>query len=225
MGLLVLAGLIWLGLHIGVSGTRLRDTLVRAAGAGAFRRWFSLASAAAIAFLIIAYNRTEIIVLWSVPEWLVGLLDAAMLAACLLFVASLSPANPTMVGTERALGQEPRGVFRVTRHPMLGSFAIWAGVHVIANGDVASLIFFGTFLVTVLAGIPSIDAKLARRQPDQWAKLARSTSAVPFAAILAGRNRFVAAEIGWRAPVFGLLLWVVLLLLHPILMGVPALAS
>jgi uncharacterized membrane protein len=146
-----------------------------------------------------------------------------MLAACVLFVGSLSLANPTMAGTEGAFGQEPRGMFRVTRHPMLCAFAVWAFVHLIANGDTASLVFFGTFFITVLAGIPSIDAKLARRDPAKWAMLARTTSAVPFAAMLAGRNRFAPGEFGWRSPLLGLLLWAVLLALHPALIGVPAL--
>jgi uncharacterized membrane protein len=223
MGLLVLAGLIWLGLHISVAGTRLRGVIVGAIGEPAFRGLFSLASLACLAFLIFAYNRADTRLLWAAPGWLVGLLDVAMLVACMLFVGSLSLANPTMAGTEGAFGQEPRRMFRVTRHPMLCAFAIWAFVHLIANGDTASLVFFGTFLVTVLAGIPSIDAKLARRDPAKWAMLARTTSAVPFAAILAGRNRLAPAEIGWRSPLLGLLLWAVLLALHPALIGVPAL--
>ena len=50
---------------------------------------------------------------------------------------------------------------------MLWSFAIWAAVHIIGNGDAAAIIFFGAFLVTALAGMPSIDAKLSRpRQGD-----------------------------------------------------------
>jgi uncharacterized membrane protein len=222
MGLLVLAGLIWLGLHIGVSGTRLRGSIVGAIGEPAFRGVFSLASLASLAFLIFAYNRADTRLLWAAPGWLLGLLDVAMLGACVLFVGSLSLANLTMAGTERAFGDEPRGMFRVTRHPMLCAFGIWAFVHLIASGDTASLVFFGTFLVTVLAGIPSIDAKLARRDPAKWAMLARTTSAVPFAAMLAGRNRFASAEIGWRSPVLGVLLWAVLLGLHPALIGVPA---
>jgi uncharacterized membrane protein len=225
MGWLVLAGLVWLGLHIGVSGSRLRDVSVGAIGERAFRGAFSLASIAAIAFLVIAYNHADTRLLWTAPGWLVGLLDVAMLAASLLFVASLSPANPTMAGTESALGQEPRRIFRITRHPMLWAFAIWAGVHLIASGDTASLVFFGTFLITVLAGIPSIDARLARRAPEKWAMLARATSAVPFAAILAGRNRFVPAEIGWRTPLLGVLLWVVLLVLHRLVIGVSPLPA
>ena len=97
---------------------------------------------------------------------------------------------------------------RVTRHPMLWSFAIWAAVHVIGNGDIASIVFFGAFLVTALAGMPSIDAKLARRDPATWQALSAATSIVPFAAIAAGRNRFVAREFGWLTPAIAVVAWV-----------------
>jgi uncharacterized membrane protein len=143
-----------------------------------------------------------------------------MLPAFVLFVASVSGPNPTMIGSTRDGGaQSPRGVIRVTRHPMLWSFAIWAAVHVIGNGDSASIVFFGAFLVTALAGMPSIDAKLARRDPATWQALSAATSIVPFAAIVARRNRFVPREIGLLTPLLAVIAWVALPLLHPVLFG------
>jgi uncharacterized membrane protein len=68
--------------------------------------------------------------------------------------------------------------------------------------------------------MPSIDAKLARRDPATWAALSATTSIVPFAAIVAGRNRFVPREIGWLVPAIGVVAWLALLLLHPLLFGV-----
>jgi uncharacterized membrane protein len=82
-------------------------------------------------------------------------------------------------------------------------------------------VFFGTFLVTALAGMPSIDAKLARRRPDAWKGFAATTSIIPFAAIAAGRNRLVLKEIGWMPPVVGLVLWAAFLHFHRALIGVP----
>ena len=112
---------------------------------------------------------------------------------------------------------------RVTRHPMLWSFALWAAVHVLGNGDLASLLFFGAFLVTALAGMPSIDAKVARREPEGWPRFAVTTSILPFGALATGRNRLAPAEIGWAPLALGLVLWAVLLWAHPRLFGVSAL--
>jgi uncharacterized membrane protein len=76
---------------------------------------------------------------------------------------------------------------------------LWAVLHLIANGDVASFIFFGAFAVTALAGTVSIDAKRRRALGPAWQSFAAQTSIVPFAAIAAGRTRFDPGEIAaWR---------------------------
>ena len=220
MTVLLLAALIWLGLHLAVAGTRLRDRLVALIGDGPFRVLFSVASIAALVFLVRAWSTSPTAPVWFTPDWLRWILVLAMLPAFVLFVASVSQPNPTMIGPSGATARPPRGMQRVTRHPMLWSFAIWAAVHVIGNGDSASIVFFGAFLITALAGMPSIDAKLARRDPATWQALSAATSIVPFAAIAAGRNRFVPREFGWVQPVVGVFSWVVVLLLHPVLFGV-----
>lgn len=219
---LFVAAAVWLLLHIGVPGTRLRDLLVRRLGETPFRGAFAVVAVAAIVFLARAYDRAETAPLWAAPDWLRWLLAAAMLPAFILLVAAFITPNPTG-GAQPGIA--PRGVVRLTRHPMLWSFAIWATVHIIGNGDSASLLFFGTFLLTALIGMPSIDGKLARRAPQAWSAFAATTSIVPGAAILSGRNRLVLAEIGWKAPLAGTVLWIAMLAIHPHVIGVPALPN
>ena len=89
----------------------------------------------------------------------------------------------------------------------------------------AAIVFFGAFLVTALAGMPSIDAKMAARHPEAWPGFAAASSILPFGAILAGRNAFAPREIGWIAPLAGLVLWAALLHGHLALMGVPVLIT
>jgi uncharacterized membrane protein len=90
-------------------------------------------------------------------------------------------------------------MLRITRHPFLWGVAIWSAFHLLANGDEASAIFFGSFLVLSLAGTSSIDAKRKRKAPEDWNRFAAVTSNVPFAAILAGRNRLSIGELmTWR---------------------------
>lgn len=215
-----LAAVLWVGVHVGIAGTALRGVLAARLGEGGFRIAFSLLSVVSITLLVMAWQAAETTPLWFAPAWLRWLLAALMLPAFVLFVASLRR-NPTAVGGEALIGTEASGIQRVTRHPMLWSFAIWAAVHLLGNGDTASVVFFGAFLVTALAGMPSIDAKLARRRPEAWARLAATTSILPFGAIAAGRNRLALAEIGWVPPVAGLLAWAALLHLHAALFGVP----
>jgi uncharacterized membrane protein len=224
MGLLVVAALVWIGVHLGIAGTRVRDMVVTRIGDNAFRGVFSLISIAAIVFLVQAWSTAPTTSLWDTPSWLGWLLVLVMLVAFVLFVASVSRPNPTMVSPPGVAVQAsrgaPRGMTRVTRHPMLWSFALWAAVHVVGNGDTASILFFGAFLVTTLAGMPSIDAKMERRDPALWQALSAATSVVPFAAIAQGRNHFVPREIGWLTLVIAVVAWLALLYLHPWLFGV-----
>jgi uncharacterized membrane protein len=217
---LIIAALVWIALHLGLAGTTLRDAVVGRIGDQPFRGIFSVLSIVVLVCLVWTWSATPTSPLWVAPDWLRWVLVLAMLPAFVLFVASVNGRNPTMIGPSGNVAQPPRGMIRVTRHPMLWSFAIWAGVHILGNGDTASIVFFGAFLITALAGMPSIDAKLARRDPNVWQALSAATSIVPFAAIAQGRNRFVPNEIGWLNPVIGVLAWIVILIAHPWLFGV-----
>jgi uncharacterized membrane protein len=225
MLLLALAAVLWIAVHVGISGTRLRGAVVARLGELGFMGAFSLLSILTLVGLVAAYRKAAYVPMWFAPEWLRWILVVVMLAASVLFVASVASPNPTTPGADALLARPVRGITRVTRHPMLWAFALWGAVHVIGNGDVAAMLFFGAFLVTALAGMPSIDAKIAARDPAHWLPFAAVTSIVPGAAILAGRNRLNLGEIGWVVPVGGFVLWIVLLFGHRHIIGVAPVAG
>src|SRR5262249_57310527 len=89
-------------------------------------------------------------------------------------------------------------------------------VHLIVNGDLASLILFGSLLVLALGGTAAIDAKRRRSFGEQWMQFAAVTSNVPFAAIVAGKNRLGPAVVeigGWR-PLVAIVVYAVAFYLH-----------
>jgi|SRR5579872_391323 len=191
-------------IHFGVSGTRLRDALVAKLGAGPYRGLFALASIVGLAWMIYAYRHAPMVPLWGL---LLGLRPAAyvlVFIALLFAVIGIATPSPTRVGMESKLQQGPdivRGMTRISRHPFLWGVALWALVHLTVNGDLASLILFGSLFVLALGGTAAIDAKRRRNFGEQWAQFAKVTSNVPFGAIIAGRNQLGAAleEIGiWR---------------------------
>lgn len=214
MTLLLLAALFWIAWHVGLAGTGLRGQVVTRLGETGFMILFSVVSVASIILLVMAYNAAPYLGLWVTPRWVRWLLALVMLPALILFVGSVTRPNPTAAGQKPG---PPIGITRITRHPMLWSFALWGIVHVVGNGDLASLIFFGAFALTSLAGMPSIDAKLARRDPEGWARLAAGSAIIPFTA-----GRVDWAEVGARPLILGVVLWVGLLAVHPIAFGVPA---
>lgn len=199
---LVAACAYFLLIHFGVSGTRLRDALTARLGDKPYRGLFSLASIIGIAWVIYAYRRAPLVPTWG---FLAGFRPAAYVLVFIAFlfavIGVLTP-SPTRVGMESRLDPaDARGMVRITRHPFLWGVGLWAATHLIVNGDAASLILFGSFLVLALGGTASIDAKRRRKFPERWPEFARATSSVPFGAIGRGANRLgpALAEIGaWR---------------------------
>ncbi len=216
---LVLAAVAWVAVHIGVAGTAVRGAIVSRIGEKAFRGVFVLASFALLYWLGTAYGAAgPVRQLWVAPRWLVVAGMWLLLPAVLLLVCAISQPNPTSVRGERALAREEPaiGMLRVTRHPMLWAFALWAVVHLVALGTLSALVLTGAILVTALAGMPSLDAKYAKRYPERWPRFAAATSTLPFVAIAQGRNRLVLREIGWWRPWLAIVLWGVLIALHPL---------
>jgi uncharacterized membrane protein len=227
MATLTIAALFWLFIHLGIAGSPLRGVLVARLGDNGFRGLFSLLSAVGLAGLIWGYGAArgaENVALWSAPPWLHWLAVILMLPASILLVGSLTIPNPGLVGAEKLLQRaEPaRGMLRITRHPMLIAFALWALLHLLANGDLASALLFGSVLIVAVAGAFSIDRKRNQAMPADWPRFAAVTSILPLAAVASGRNRLVTSEL-WLPLAVGALVWLGLLLLHPLVIGVPAL--
>ena len=223
---LVAASAFFLLIHFGVSGTRLRDVLVARIGAGPYRGAFALASLAGLVWMSSAYGRATTVDLWGQLTNLRPIAFVLVLIAFLFVGIGLATPSPTQVGMESKLAQGTdivRGIVRITRHPFLWGVGLWAFVHLIVNGDVASLIFFGSLLLLALGGTTFIDAKRRRSFGDHWSRFAQATSNVPFTAIATGRNQLGPAlrEIGILRLVIATAAYVVVLIFHGRLFGAP----
>ena len=218
---LVLAAAFFVGIHIFISGTSLRRTIVARTGEAGFQRLFSLLSLGGLVWIGWAYHRAPLRDLWGKVHAFRPAALVLMLIACLFVAVGLTTPSPTVVGGEAQLDRdEPvQGILRITRHPFLWGVAIWAFAHVVLNGDAASLVLFGSLLLLALFGPLFIDAKRQQRFGDKWERFAHATSNVPFAAIIQGRNALRLAEFGWWRVAVGLVLYVVLLLSHRWLFG------
>lgn len=219
---LAAAALTFVLIHLLVSGTRVRDGLVARVGEGPYMGLFSLASVAALAWMVWSYGqaRAENVVWWG-PEPLRHLAWAVQFVGVLLVVVGLLTPNPTSVKQESTLdrGDPATGVLRITRHPFLWGVAIWAAGHLLVNGDLASLILFGSLLLLGALGGASIDAKRLRALGPKYRAFTDRTSNVPFAAVVARRQPLRLGELGWRllvaVAVYALLFWA-----HPYIAGV-----
>jgi uncharacterized membrane protein len=222
---LCLAGGVFVATHLGLSSTRLRAVLAAMIGERGFLAFYSIVALVAIVWLVVAYRASgTTALLWGDPHlrWLAfALMPIAFVSAVGGFVVR----NPTAVGQEGQVGAagEGAGMLRITRHPFQWAVALWALVHIVANGDVASIVFFGSFGAVSLIGTFLIDRKKAARLGSAWLPFANATSNVPFAAIVAGRNRLVVGELALPLAIGGALYVVVLLWAHRFIAGVPLL--
>ena len=217
---IILAAAAFAAIHLGVSGTSLRNRIVAAIGLTPYMVVFSVASVATIIWLVGAYNSAPYVATWGQLQWWKPFAIALMLPAFLLVVVGLTTPNPTAVAQDKLAAEEPRGIVRITRHPFLIGTALWAAIHLIGNGDVASLLFFASLLLVCLAGTVSIDAKRARALGAEWQGFARRTSILPFAAIAAGRNAWRPGELGWWRPAAALGAYALMLGGHAHIVGV-----
>jgi uncharacterized membrane protein len=224
MTALIAAAVFFVLLHLLVSGTALRGAIVTMIGEAAFMGLFSLASVAGLVWLGWAYGQARGTgpVFWDLGAGAKHAAVALALLALLLIVPGLTTPNPTSVKQEGAL-EKPnavQGMLRITRHPFLWGVAIWALAHLLANGDLPSVILFGSMLALAVFGTASIDAKRKRALGARWDAFAGQTSGVPFAAILAGKQKLSVGEIGWWRLLLGVVVWAALLFGHPFLFGV-----
>jgi uncharacterized membrane protein len=157
--------------------------------------------------------------LWVVPLWVHIACVIAMALAAILFVGSVTAPNPALMGMPA--GGPPRGVQRITRHPMMWSFAIWGAVHIVMSADPRTLVLASGIITLALFGAAMQDGKKKAQNPAYGEHMAL-TGFVPFAAQLRGRAAWGSAAPGLVAGLGGLALWGVLLWAHPLVIGLPA---
>ena len=208
--------------HLGLSSTPARPFLVRVLGDVGYLIAYSLVASVTLVWLIWTYaDVPRFNYLWAPDPDLYWVAKIVMPFAFMLMVGGFMVSNPTSIGMASGLAREDaaRGVLRITRHPLQWSVLLWALVHVVANGDTVSVIFFSAFAVLSGLGSALIDMRKARAHADFWPAYKAVTSNLPFAAVVAGRNRLVLREL-WRPLVAGLGLYAAAFYLHESFSGV-----
>jgi len=206
MSEMMIAALVWVVTHLGISSTPLRPLLVNALGERGYLGVYSLVAAGALTFLIWTYTSVpRFDYLWMPNPDLYWVAKLTMPLAFILLLGGFMVRNPTNVGmsidSPEQAREMARGVTRITRHPLQWAVILWAVGHIVANGDTVSVLFFGAFLVLSLAGSFLMDRKKAAAMGEGWQAYAAVTSNIPFAAILSGRTRLEIKELALPALV------------------------
>jgi uncharacterized membrane protein len=218
------AGLAFIGVHV-LTSTPLRAAIVGRIGEQAFQGLFSLLSVVLIVWLLLAYADAPYREVWPPAIWARHLPLGVMPFAFIFLVFGLTNPSPAIQGAQGKLktGDAATGFLKVTRHPLFWGIALWALAHIPANGDLASLYFFGTFAFLALVGMPLQDRKKEETVGAEWGPFAMRTSIIPFLATLQGRNSLKWSDITWWRVLLGLALYAVFLFGHEFAIGVPVL--
>lgn len=134
--LLLIAGLVLFFLaHLVPTRDEFRRRMVDQLGDGGYKVVFSIVSLMGLALVVMGFGSLQTGAhpnpqLWMPPIWTRHLAFALMLPAFVLLVAAYVPSR----------------IRTAVRHPMLAAIKLWAFSHLLANGDLASVLLFGSFL-------------------------------------------------------------------------------
>lgn len=191
MLVLIFGLVLFLGMHAVTMKRDLRTRLIERLGAGGYKGLYSAVSIVGLVLLIYGYGLQRAAgytPVWDPPVWTRHL---ALLLNLPIFILL-------------AVGKRPSWLLSRVKHPMLLAVKIWATAHLIANGDLGSMLLFGSFLAWAVMARISV-----KRRPEEIARSA-AMGTVAF-----GRSDAIAIVAGLAAYVV-FALW-----LHPLLIGVP----
>ncbi len=189
LSLEILGLVVFLGTHVFVTMRDRRAAVVARIGDWPYRGLFSLVSIIGIVLIgygFAAYRAAGPIMVWYPPGWTRHIVVALMWPASIMVAAAYIPGD----------------IKRVLKHPMLVGVKTWAFAHLCANGDLGSIILFGSVLVWAV-----YDRITLKRRKDAGA---------PPIPVGGTKNDIIAIVVG---TIIYLALGFVF---HPIVIGVPA---
>lgn len=133
LSLLILGLVVFIGAHLFVTMRGQRAALIARIGEGPYKLVFSLVSLAGLVLMIVGfgqYRAGEWVDVWDPPPW------TRHVAAPLVWLAFISVTAAYIQGN----------IKRRLKHPMLVGVKLWALAHLIANGDLGSILLFGGIL-------------------------------------------------------------------------------
>jgi uncharacterized membrane protein len=190
LGVLILGLIVFLGAHTFVSFRDARAAAIARLGLG-YRALFGLVSLVGLVLIVYGYGQYRAhgwIQLWSPPIFTRHITIGLMLFAVIFFTAAFVPSH----------------IKAMLKHPMLAAIKTWALAHLLSNGDLGSILLFGSFLA--------------------WGVYAR------IAAKRRGDLGAFAPPAGWTNDVIAVVIGIVIYLalgfaFHPIFIGVPVFGS
>jgi uncharacterized membrane protein len=186
LGIFILGLVVFFATHVFVTFRAARGDAIATLGLNCYRAVFAIVSIAGLALIIWGFGRYHAHApqIWSPPAFMRHITVGLMLFAVIFFTAAFIPSH----------------IKTKLKHPMLAGIKTWALAHLLSNGDLASILLFGSFLAWAVYGRIA-----AKRRGDVGA---------------------ATAPTGWTNDIIGVVIGVVIYLalgyaFHPMVIGVP----
>lgn len=149
MLVLVLGLVLFLGVHsVSIAADPWRNAMAARIGQVPWKLAYAAVSAVGLALIVVGYGeaRLDPVVLWYPPVWTRHLAGTLMLPVFVMLLAAYLPGR----------------IKTTLKHPMLVAVKLWAASHLIANGTLADVLLFGSFLAWAVADRISLKRRAAR---------------------------------------------------------------
>lgn len=151
----LIAGLtLFFGIHLAATVPSLKGMISRKVGDNGYKGIHALISFAGLGLIIWGYSNKPLL---SMPEWVAPGWAYKAVLPLLWFAVVLQPASHMKTNIKR-----------FTRHPMLWGIVIWSGVHLWLNGDHASILLFGSFLLYSLWAMFAANKRGVKKQTTKY---------------------------------------------------------
>jgi uncharacterized membrane protein len=188
LGVMIAGLVVFMGVHTLTTQRDLRARMVASLGDGTYKIIYSLLAALGLALIIwgfARYRATGWIDVWYPPVAMKHITAALMLPAVIMVAASYLRGR----------------IYTTLKHPMLSGIKLWAAAHLLANGDLGSIILFGSFLAWAVF--------------DRISLKRRSDAGAPPIPVGGPTNDLIAIAVGIIAYV------ALAFVFHPVVIGVP----
>lgn len=152
MYILLLGITIFIGIHLVPGWVGFRHKMVARLGERPYKGLYSITALAGLILIVYGKSKAGFQPIWEPPVWGKNAAILLMVFSFVLLVAAEIKSN----------------IKRVTPHPMLWGVALWSGAHLIANGDLASMLLFGSFLAFSLFAMFSANMRGAAKQEKKY---------------------------------------------------------
>lgn len=200
---LVTASALFVGSHFLMSHP-LRAGLVKRFGNGGFLGLYSLVSFATFGWMIWSFVQAPPGANYWVPDDIIWVVASLLTLLAAIFYCGSMIRNPALPNPDPDAGkalaaQSPAGMFLVTRHPMMWSFALWGMAHILVAPRTDTFIFAGSIIFLALVGAWAQERKKIAALGDAWRSWQARTSYWPRFSQL--------GRIGWQLWLAGIAVW------------------